>query len=791
MNVPISPQARWISGPEFDYGADDALYYEDHRNHVVRGTFALESVPDVATLSIAVLGYARVSVNGRAASDEALVGDWTNFSRLVTYRCWDVSELLAVGDNEVEVELGNGFYNPAPLRLFGKYNLRERLSAVGTPCVLASLSAGDGQTLLATGESWDCTLGQLTFNNPYLGERRDLRLRPGKPMPVVLRDPVPAASIEPAQVEPVRGFGHVDARVLPGSGEKDGALVVDLGQMVTGFANLAVRAREGAVVRVSYAEHLDGDGRPDFFSNLAGLVGQTIPHAAPDGSDVKISGGPGAPEQAREVDEFICADGVNRFEGTFSTHSFRYALVEGVSASDLLSFGATPVHTDLRSVGRLETDNGWYNELLAAALRTKLNNVHGIWEDCARERLGYGGDMVALAASNLASFDCEGLIRKTVRDFRNDQTSHGGVPETAPYVGIQSMGTGEGEGPLLWQVAYPYLVLQAHRLYGCDDLVVGEWPYVRRLVDYLLSRDPEELSAHCLGDHGSIRTAVVKPGDWKGGTPDRTFTSWCAILWFCRMAQSFCRIMLGLGDDIVNSAEKDELSRLLASYERHDRELVGEIRSRFEHGGGFGDLTQTSYAFAGNFGLMGVQQAGDALARLIRDEGDVLSAGIFGASFAWRILHESGHDDAVEAWLNREDEPSYHAMLSLGSGTLTEQFNPDEDSYNHAMFSSYVQWMYGALAGIEVESVGDERAAVRVSPYFSPKCDHVRASLETRAGVVEVEWRREEGSGDVALTVDAPESVGLDVSLPAGWGSRPVVDGRARVALRCAHRKGA
>jgi hypothetical protein len=33
--------AQWISGPDYDYGSDDAFYYEDHRNHVLSRTFTL------------------------------------------------------------------------------------------------------------------------------------------------------------------------------------------------------------------------------------------------------------------------------------------------------------------------------------------------------------------------------------------------------------------------------------------------------------------------------------------------------------------------------------------------------------------------------------------------------------------------------------------------------------------------------------------------------------------------------------------------------------------------------
>ena len=794
MRHPIASSALWISGPKYDYGKDDAGYYRDHRNKIVSGTFALGKVPDEAWLSLAVLGYARVYLNGRRAFTDELVGDWTNFTKLVTYRSWNVAELLQTGTNEVTIELGNGFWNPSPLRLFGKYNLRERLAEVGTPQVLASIAAEDGTVLMATDASWTWTEGQLLFNNVYLGERRDLRLEPGKPKPVICRKNT--RNLESAQVEPCRRCGTVRVDLASAVSEiaavndasskasEKPVLLVDLGEMVTGFARIEVRAHEGDVVHVSYAEHLDAEGNPVFASNLAGMVGQTIPHAGPDGAGIVVPGGPGAPAEAREQDEIICREGVNLFENEFSTHSFRYAVVEGVSREDLLTFEADYVHTDLERTGTLETGYAWYDELLDAAIRTKLNNIHGIWEDCAREHLGYGGDMVALAESNLASFDCEGLIRKTVRDFRNDQTERGGVPETAPYIGIQSLGTGQGEGPLLWQIAYPYLVLEAYRWYGALDLVETEWPYIRKLVDYLLSRDPAELSEHCLGDHGSIETCCKKEGDWKGGTPDREFTGWCTILWFCRLAEELCQILdeAGYADASVRGTKSDP-AILKSAYLERDHELAEEIRARFGHDGGFGDLTQTSHAFAGMLGLMDIQAAGDALADLIHKEDGVLSAGIFGASFAWRILHESGHDDVVEEWLCRTGAPSYHEMLSSGSGALAEQFREGEDSYNHAMFSSYVQWLYEALAGIHVVRGGSKREgsvpAVTVSPYFSKKTDHVRAEMALAGGSVKVAWQRLD-TGKVELCVEAPAAARLEVSLSRGWSYKRLNEQSAR-----------
>lgn len=790
----FSEYAQWISGPAYDYGPDDAGYYDDHRAQVLVRSFELKEVPAEASLLVAVLGYERTYVNGHRASSAELVGDWTNYTKLVYYHTYDVTELLRPGTNEIRIELGNGWYSPAPLTLFGKYNLRQRLAEVGTPQALVTLVAreepgvelyarhvipcGDGseeRILLVSDASWGYVESDLLFNNIYLGEKRDLRLRETAPAPVTVWGPN-TRELAPSVVPPIRRAGvvsGVDVREVELVGRDDAAqasgvaqagdgkqtgervLLIDLHEMVTGFASISFAAHAGQEVTIRYAELADKNGLPVFASNRAGMVGTTIPHAAPDGSDVVVPGGSGAPAVADETDRIVCREGENHFQSEFCTHSFRYAAIWGLRRKDLRNFRAIYVHTGMEPAGSIRTGNRWYDALIDAALRTKLNNIHGVWEDCARERLGYGGDMVALATSNLLSYNAEGLIRKTVRDFRNDQTPAGGVPETAPYMGIQSSGTGQGEGPLLWQLAYPELTLRAWRWYGARDLVDEELPYLERLADYLLSRDPEELSQHCLGDHGSVETKEVKQGDWKGGTPDRDFTSWCAILWIVKDVEKLARV----GED------SEAVGRYAAAAER----LRAQIGEKFVHADGtVANGTQTAYAFAGGLGLMNRQAAGDALAAKMDEEDGVLSCGIFGASFAWSLLHETGHDDAVERWLQREGDPSYHCMLANGSGALAEQFHVTVDSYNHAMFSSYVQWFYEALGGIKVASDAVAANHVEIRPYFSPATDHVRASYPTPAGSVCVSWDRETPDS-VQLEVEVPAGVRADVELPAGY----------------------
>ena len=726
----------WISGPTYEYGADDAGYYQPHRNHVVSRTFELDTFKR-ASLTVAVLGYARVSINGQPLDNVELLGDWTNYTKQVTTRTFDVTELLLPQANTIEIELGNGWFNPSPLTMFGKYNLRERLAEVGTPAILVSLVA-DGQTVLVSDDSWSCHEGQLLFNNMYLGETCDLSSAGGSELPLLVQKDM--RNLEPSVVEPCRRFASVagtDIHELA-----DGTLVVDFHELDTGMIDLRFVADAGQEVAVRYAEELDENGMPSYESSHAGLVGCIVPEG------FRITGGPGAPERAIQTDRIICAEGENYFTNRFTVHSCRYAVIEGLRREQLMSVALVPVHTDLPVSGAIATGNEFYDSMVDAAVRTKLNNVHGLWEDCARERLGYGGDMVALAASNLVAFNCEGLIRKTARDFRNDQTAAGGVPETAPFMGIGSNGTAYGEGPLLWQLAYPHLVLRGYQFYGSRDLVEQEWPHVKKLVDYLLAWDPSELAAHCLGDHGSVATSE----SFKTGTPDKELVGWCTIARFARAAARF--------EDILDLPS--------SGYDVRYDELREQIRTRFGRADGtWGDGTQTGLAFAADLGLADERELANLLVTKIAEEDGVLTTGIFGTTLAFDLLNRTGHSDVVEAWLTREKAPSYKAMLASGNKALAEQFEMFLSSYNHAMFSSYLQWFYQGLGGIRVadDACGCNRVDLR--PYFSPLTDKVDCSLVTRHGVIRTSWRRDD-QGVVTFTYVVPQDIKVQIEVPEG-----------------------
>ena len=81
---------------------------------------------------------------------------WTNYRKRVLYSTYDVTPQIVSGRNCLGLMLGNGWYNPLPLKMWGFLNLRKNLP-VGRPRAIAQLEIefADGtRQIVATDETW-------------------------------------------------------------------------------------------------------------------------------------------------------------------------------------------------------------------------------------------------------------------------------------------------------------------------------------------------------------------------------------------------------------------------------------------------------------------------------------------------------------------------------------------------------------------------------------------------------------------------------------------------------------
>jgi len=111
----------------------DEEFYKDDPAPLFRKEFKVEKRIKRARLYISGLGYYEAHLNGRRIGDHILDPGWTSYRKRVFYSTYDITDHLQKGTNCIGVMLGNGWYNPLPLRMWGRLNLREHLP---TGCLL-------------------------------------------------------------------------------------------------------------------------------------------------------------------------------------------------------------------------------------------------------------------------------------------------------------------------------------------------------------------------------------------------------------------------------------------------------------------------------------------------------------------------------------------------------------------------------------------------------------------------------------------------------------------------------
>ena len=503
--------ARWI-GESNAMPADECASYAEAPAPLLRRSFALPPGRTIASAHLFVtgLGFYAASLNGAPVGDLALDPAWTTVRARTLFSAFDVSAQLRAGsENVLGLTLGRGWYDPLPMKLFGAFNLREALT-VGPPRAIAALIVCDGEggrTIIASDAAaggWRASDdGAIRRNNIYIGVEYDARRalalagwdapgfdasawRPAVATAIAGGDAVARGALRLARAPGIR-FTTSDAPTaivpLPGAPH---SYTVSFPRNIAGVVALrGVRAPAGAVTRLTFAEVLHPNGTINTVTNLAGSIGRW------PGMDA----GPCAPSPAEETDNVTWAglpDGES-FQPQFTWHAFQHARVDGWPTATAgpptpAHFAALRLHVDNDPTGNefvsWNPQHAAIDALAAASFRS--NWAGGIQSDCpGRERLGYGGDLLDAADAAMMQFDLRAFYAKRVDDYADAQQANGGLPETAPYMGIRTCDLGNGTGPMQWGSGHSSVALQLWARYGARALLLDNYEAQRRWLALL------------------------------------------------------------------------------------------------------------------------------------------------------------------------------------------------------------------------------------------------------------------------------------------------------------------
>ncbi|MBR2838853.1 MAG: family 78 glycoside hydrolase catalytic domain [Kiritimatiellae bacterium] len=713
--------AEWITGSYVVPGEDDyAAHFADAPAPVLERRFALAAKPvKRATWRIASPGMYDASVNGVRVNAVALPV-WTAFDRRVLEDEYDVKALVKGGENALVIELGNGWWNPLPMKMWGMYNLRKTLPH-GTPAAKATLEVEyeDGaKERVETDCSWTAAEGPVLRNNLYLGEKRDARrtVRAGAAARIA-KDPPKGKVLPRGEMPPVVVYDRWKAKgvsALPG-----GRWLVDMGVNFAGTVRATLKGtHDGDVVTFRYGELKYPDGTVNV---MTGVCGQQKRSAV------------NPPGVAEQRDEVICpaADSFV-YEPRFTFHGFRYVEVAGLRvAPSPGDFEALAWSADVKDSASFECSDPKVNRLRDVCRRTFRSNLQGVQSDCpARERFGYGGDLAVSAEAFILNYDMAAFYRKVVRDRCDMEALHGVFTSTSPAVfpesGLQGLKSG-GTLRFGWAVDVPVVVDLLLRYYGDMATLREAYPSLRR---FLLGCAETFDASHvppCIGDHEALEKA------------DAVTTAQCHYHQFLKLTAKFARILGETADAERFEATAKELEAVFAAAARYvpAKGYVGNGRQGEEcfaiyHGMLPSDDLDAAY------GIL----RGDVLAH-----GCALSTGIFSTQYLLEVLTARGDAEIAGRVLAHEGFPGWYNMLDNGATTLWETWAQSDNIYsqNHPMFGSCAAWLMRGILGIKVaeDAVGCDK--VRIEPHAVAGVTWARGHLDTPKGRISVSWRLEGG----------------------------------------------
>lgn len=742
-------KAQWITDHR-ELPATDSLFYEDQPAPLFRKVFQSKGSIEKATLFITAAGYFKAYLNAVQVGKNELDPDWTDFSKRIYYSEHDVTSLISDQPTCLGISLGNGFYNPLPLRKWGHRNLRKDLN-VGKPAFLAKLQITyrNGQTEeIVSDLSWKYSYGPLIKNDVYIGVLYDARKALEGWNTAGFNDASwkfskkgehPGGDLQKAVAPPVQITREITP-VAVNTAEK-GIYVVDFGVNFTGTYKIKLSGKKGDTITFRFGERIYPDGKLNPMTTVAGQIKR------------KGVGGPGAPEIAWQTDSYIVGENQQDwFQPEFTYHVFRYIEIAGLSYKPAISdMKGLFFHSNVPDQNSFSCSSPLLNSIQEATKQTFLSNLVSVQSDCpAREKFGYGGDLNATSESFINNFDMQAFYRKTIYDWV-DAMKDSVFVDTAPFTGIQYCG-------ISWESAF--LITQYYLYLYFNDIALVKELYAlnQKWMEKAARIHPNGLVEKGLSDHESMKPVPVK------------LIGTCHYLQCARIMAEFATVM---GDQ--ESSKR---------YEQLAAKLAGLVKSEFWDQPVKGNINrQTLFSTLLYHDIVPAEQIGAAKDSLLKAVQNGISGhfitGIFGTKYVLETLSEFGSPERVYDIVNSTEYPGWGHMINNGATTIWETWKESDNTFSnsHPMFGTVSEWFYRWLAGIRPDRLHPGFKEFFLMPSVPDGLEFVNCSYHSPFGEIKSNWKME-SSGNFRYEVKIPEGSQANIVLPFQQGQKVSINNK-------------
>tara|TARA_R110002050_G_scaffold187015_2_gene321416 strand:- start:75468 stop:77936 length:2469 start_codon:yes stop_codon:yes gene_type:complete len=729
-NLTANENTHWI-GNNKPLPEKDTLFYLDDPAPLFRKEIDVNGQLESAKLLITAAGYYRATINGQRIGQNRLDPAWTDFSKRIYYSEYDITDFLNSEKNCIGVTLGNGFYNPLPLRMWGRRNLRDVLN-VGRPVFIGKiiLKYQNGKTEeIGTDNSWKFADGPLLKNNVYLGDVYDARKELNgwnKPefddssWQDAVHSEGPGGKLQKTFFPPIQ----VTKRIRPEEiyQVQKGIYIVDMGVNFTGTFRIKLNGELGDSVVFRFGERIYSDGTLNPMTTVAGQIKR------------EGVGGPGVPDIAWQTDTYIFGSrNVAYFEPEFTFHTFRYMEIKGLEKQpELDAIEGLALNSNVPKINHFSSSSALLNDIQNASQRTFLANMIGVQSDCpAREKFGYGGDLNATSETFIYNFDIQSFYRKTIYDWM-DAMNDSIFVDTAPYVGIQYCG-------LSWESAFLTTQYYLYLYYNDEELVREMYDFNKKWMEKAARIHPEGWVDSGLGDHESLIPVPVE------------LTGTSHYLQCARIMKEFAAFM-------NDSEGKKQYNRLA---EKIKSRLKGEFWNK--------PVTekinrQTLFATLLYYDIVPedeIELAIDSLMNAVeKAPAGHFTTGIFGTKYILEVLSKYVSPEKVFQIVNSPEYPGWGFMISNGATTLWETWKESDNVYSncHPMFGTVSGWFFRWLGGIQPDPDYPGFEKFVLAPAVPKDLDHVNSDYISPYGKIVSNWKKSDNKVHYELEIPAGTS---------------------------------
>jgi alpha-L-rhamnosidase len=747
--------ARWITDSRV-WPVADSLMYGDFPAPLFRKEFSVKGKVKSATLYVTAAGYYCAYVNGNKIGRNFVDPAWTNYSKTVYYTEYDITSDIVTGKNCIGTTIGNGFYNPLPMKMWSTYNLRDYLP-VGKPVFIASLKIvyDNGEVgEVNTNSTWKYSYGPIIRNSVYLGEvyngGKEIE---GWNLPGFndsdwnrsVQNDGPGGVLQKAFFPAVRLTGTCNpVHVSSPSGN---TIIVDMGVNFTGLYQIKLKGYPGDTITFRFGERLYEDGSLNPMTSVAGQIKRinlktsTAKEATWNSSVFNTDNGPGCPPVAWQTDKYIFGDKAEIiYSPLFTFHVYRYMEITGLKYTPgLTDIEGLMFNSNVENGNNFSCSSELLNSIQKATRRTFQDNLISVQSDCpGRERFGYGGDLNATCDAFICNFNMNSFYRKTIYDWV-DAMKDSIFVDTAPFVGIRQCGLSWESGFLITQ--YKLLLY-----YNDTDLIHELYAKDLKWMEKAARLHPSGIVDKGLADHESLVKVPVK----LIGT---THYLDCA-----RIMKKFASIMNDSENEIKFEKLAADINRSVL--DMYWRKPVPDTINR-----------QTLFSTLLYYNIIPEDEKKAAVDSLLKALNKApaghFTTGIFGTKYILDALSLAGRTATVWDVINSKAFPGWGYMIDHGATTIWETWKESDNVYSncHPMFGTVTEWFYRWLGGIRPDPDNPGFRRFIIAPFLPSDLSWVKCSFDSPFGMIRSNWNKSKDNVKFEITV--PKNTTASFKIPS------------------------